>query len=144
MCVWKAYNFAEPVRVDAVLVVTVCVPYLCQLHISSCCLWRNSLCPNRPLPLPSIACCCFIIEKTCCNGLRGPPVWVDRKYLSVYGRVSYSRPILILNQIEKQKQNGTSISMPEITVSDTSLWLFLLFDYFFNGQNSSLMLNGII
>lgn len=38
------------------------------------------------------------------------PVWVDRKYLSVHARVSYSRPILILNQLENE--NGAGIMCP--------------------------------
>lgn len=70
-------------------------------------------------------------------------MWVDRKYLSVHAGVSYSGPILILNQLERKTQRngaGIGICRPESTGSDTShrcdlsLW----------GKKTSSVLNGII
>lgn len=51
----------------------VWMPSLCQLHTSPCCLWRETFCVLiAHFPQPSAARCCFIIEKPCSNGLRGP------------------------------------------------------------------------
>lgn len=71
-------------------------------------------------------------------------MWVDRKYLSVHAGVSYSRPILILNQLERKKteRNGAGIGIcrPESTGSDASH----LCDLSLWGKETSSVLNGII
>lgn len=58
-------------------------PHLILLFVE-----KSSLCPARPLPQPSTACCCFIIEKSCCDRLRAP--WCGKMeciYLSTLGLV---------------------------------------------------------
>lgn len=58
-------------------------PHLILLFVE-----KSSLCPARPLPQPSTACCCFIIEKSCCDRLREP--WCGKMeciYLSTLGLV---------------------------------------------------------
>lgn len=96
-------------RTHAVLaVLEVWLPYLCWLHISSCCLWRkNSWRPEHPLPRPlHPLAACFIIGEATLRWPRRTPVWADRKYLSVLAGVSYSRPILVLNQLREDKNKS--------------------------------------
>lgn len=83
-------------------------PHLILLFVE-----KSSLCPARPLPQPSTACCCFIIEKSCCDRLR-EPWWEDGMHLSVHARVSYSRTILIRKQAEqnnKSEQDRASVCL---------------------------------
>lgn len=75
----------------------------------------------RPLPQPSTACCCFIIEKSCCDRLRGTQCGkTECIYLSTLGLVIPGQFGFGITAEQNNKTvSGSGIRMPESTGTDT-------------------------
>ena len=123
----------------------LCSRYGC--HISASSTFHPAVCGEKqfvsrsPTPSALHRSLLFHHRKAMLRWPQRTPVWVDRKYLSVHARVSYSRPILILNRL--QNENGAGI-MCNRQWKSGSLWLFLFF--FLSGEKkpTSSVLNGLI
>lgn len=83
--------------------ISLLAPHLVLLFVEK----KNSWRPEHPLPRPlHPLTACFIIGEAMLRWPRRTPVWADRKYLSVRAGVSYSRPILALNQLREDKNKS--------------------------------------
>lgn len=112
------------------------------LHLILLSVWRITVCVliAHSLSPPPLAAVSSSKKIPRCDGLRGPRCGKRGKGLSVHAGVSYSRPIVILNQLERtSRPNGSSNKV--FVWANRSLFSFLFYG---GGGNTKSLLNGLI